>query len=100
MRFRFIEQHAQQFRVGLMCKVLRVSRAGYYAWRKRRPSARQEADQQQLALLRRLFWVNRKRYGYRRIHALARKEMPCSRHRVARLMRQDGLRVSLGVPIE
>jgi putative transposase len=94
MRFRFIERHAQQFRVGLMCKVLEVSRAGYYAWCKRRPSARQEADQQLLAILRRLFWANRKRYGYRRIHALARKEIACGKHRVARLMRQDSLRVS------
>ena len=100
MRFRYIEQHAQQFRVGLMCKVLRVSRAGYYAWRKRGPSAQQETDQQLLVLLRRLFWVNRKLYGYRRIHVLARIEVPSGRHRVARLMRQDGLRVSLGVPIE
>lgn len=94
MRFRFIERHAQQFRVGLMCKVLQVSRAGYYAWCNRRPSALQEANQQLLELLRRLFKLNRKRYGYRRIHAVARQEIPCGIHRVARLMRQDGLRVS------
>ncbi len=37
VRFRFIERHIQQFSVELMCKVLGVSRAGYYAWRKRRP---------------------------------------------------------------
>lgn len=94
MRFRFIERHDQQFRVSLMCKVLQVSRAGYYAWCNRRPSAREEANQQLLELLRRLFKENRKRYGYRRIHALAQKEIPCGIHRVARLMRQDGMRVS------
>lgn len=93
MRFRFIERYAQQFRVSLMCKMLEVSRAGYYAWLKRRPSARQEENDRLLALLRRLFRLNRKRYGYRRIHEVAQKEMPCGIHRVARLMRQDGLKV-------
>ena len=93
MRFRFIERHAQQFRVRLMCKVLQVSRAGYYAWRKRRPSAREEADQRLLLLLRRLFRLHHKRYGYRRIHKEVRKEIHCGKHRVARLMREDGLKV-------
>jgi putative transposase len=93
MRFRFIERHTQQFRVSLMCKVLQVSRAGYYAWRNRRPSARQEANDRLLRLLRRLFNLHRKRYGYRRIHEVAHKEMACGKHRVARLMRQDGLKV-------
>ena len=93
MRFRFIEWHTQQFRVSLMCKVLQVSRAGYYAWRNRRPSALQEANDRLLRLLRKLFSLHRKRYGYRRIHEVAHKEIPCGKHRVARLMRQDSLKV-------
>lgn len=93
MRFHFIERHVQQFRVSLMCKVLRVSSAGYYAWRKRKASCRQEANERLLKLLRRLFALHRQRYGYRRIHEAARKEIPCGKHRVARLMRQDGLKV-------
>ena len=93
MRFRFIKRHTRQFRVSLMCKVMQVSRAGYYAWRRRKPSARQEANQRLLKLLRRLFKLHRKRYGYRRIHEAAHKEIPCGKHRVARLMRQDGLKV-------
>jgi transposase InsO family protein len=76
-----------------MCRVLQVSRAGYYAWRKRPPSARDEANQRLLKLLRRLFALNHKRYGYRRIHHVARKEIPCGVHRVARLMSRDGLKV-------
>jgi transposase InsO family protein len=94
MRFRFIERYAQQFSVSVMCKVLGVSRAGYYAWRKRRPSERQETNQRLLLLLRTLFKLNRQRYGYRRIHAVACKEIPCGKHRVARLMRDDGLKVT------
>ena len=93
MRFRFIKRHVGQFRVSIMCKVLQVSRAGYYAWCKRGPSARDEANQRLLKLLRRLFKLNRQRYGYRRMHQVARKEIPCGRHRVARLMSQDGLKV-------
>ena len=93
MRFRFIKRHVGQFRVSVMCKVLQVSRAGYYAWCKRGPSARDEANQRLLKLLRRLFKLNRQRYGYRRMHQVARKEVPCGRHRVARLMSQDGLKV-------
>ena len=93
MRFRFIERHIQEFRVSLMCKVLEVSRAGYYAWRSRGPSAGKEANDRLLRLLRKLFSLHRKRYGYRRIHEVAYKEIPCGKHRVARLMRQDGLKV-------
>lgn len=93
MRFRFIKRHVGQFRVSIMCKVLQVSRAGYYAWCKRGPSARDEANQRLLKLLRRLFELNRQRYGYRRMHQVARKEIPCGRHRVARLMSLDGLKV-------
>lgn len=93
MRFEFIKRHAGQFRVSTMCRVLQVSRAGYYAWRKRLPSARDKANQRLLKLLRRLFALNHKRYGYRRIHHVARQEIPCGLHRVARLMSQDGLKV-------
>lgn len=93
MRFRFIKEHAQQYRVSWMCDVLQVSRAGYYAWCNRRPSAREEANRRLLLLLRRLFKLHRKRYGYRRIYQVARKELPCGENRVARLMSQDGLKV-------
>lgn len=93
MRFRFIQRHTGQFRVRLMCRVLQVSRAGYYAWCKRGPSARAEANEELLLLLRRIFKLHRERYGYRRVYEAARKEIPCGIHRVARLMRKDGLKV-------
>lgn len=93
MRFRFIQRHAGQFRVSLMCQVLEVSRAGYYAWRRREPSSRAVANQALLVRLQQIFKRHRGRYGYRRVHATVRKEIPCGRHRVARLMRQDGLKV-------
>jgi putative transposase len=46
-----------------------------------------------LVRLRQLFKQHRERYGYRRVYQAVRQEIPCSIHRVARLMRQDGLKV-------
>lgn len=93
MRFKFIKRYAAQYPVSLLCETLQVSRAGYYAWYKRPPSTRQEENRRLLALLRRLFKLHRGRYGYRRIHHEARKEMPCGKKRVARLMSENSLKV-------
>jgi transposase InsO family protein len=92
MKFRFIQHHAEQYRVRLMCSVLGVSRSGYYAWRKRQPSARERANRGLRALIRLLHRKSRRTYGYRRIHAaLAIQDISCGKNRVARLMREDGL---------
>lgn len=92
MKFRFIQQHADQFRVQLMCSVLGVSRSGYYAWRKRLPSAREQANRSLKALIGLLHWRSRQTYGYRRIHAaLVAQDVTCGKNRVARLMQEDGL---------
>jgi putative transposase len=95
MKFEFIRRHVGQFKVSIMCRMLKVSRSGYYAWRKRLPSAHALDNARLLALLRRLFALHHKRYGYRRIHQVAQKEIPCGRHRVARLMSENGLKVPL-----
>jgi putative transposase len=93
MRFRFIQTHAGQCRVDLMCRALDVSRSGYYAWRQREPSARQLANQRLMDLIRAIHRASRGLYGYRKVHRalLARGEV-CGRNRVARLMSQAGLR--------
>jgi putative transposase len=91
VKFRFIQQHAGQFRISLMCKVLGVSRAGYYAWCKRKPSCRELADRVLRRLIRLRHKEHRSVYGYRRIHVLLRKEQLVGKNRVARLMRQEGL---------
>jgi len=72
---------------------MRVARAGYYAWRDRRPSRREREDEHLLARIRAIHKASRGMYGAPRIHAELRLEhgIHVSRKRVARLMRQDGL---------
>ena len=77
-----------------MCRVLKVSTSGYYAWAKRpTKSAREIRDAELLEDIRRVHANSRGTYGSPRIHAaLVLEEAHVSRKRIARLMRQDGLR--------
>ena len=93
MRFAFIRRHEGQFRLTGMCRVLSVTRQGYYAWRRRSPSTRRAADTRLLVEIRALFERSRRSYGSPRIHCcLRRAGYRVSRKRVARLMREAGLR--------
>lgn len=90
----FIEEHRQEFDITLMCRLLAVSRSGYYAWRKRQPSAREMADAQLLAEIKKIFAASGQTYGSPRIHIELRAAgIRCSRKRVERLMRENGLKV-------
>lgn len=91
MKFRFIQRHAEEHRISVMCDVLGVSRSGYYAWLRRKPSARERADRVWRRLIRLVHKHYRSVYGYRRLHAALREEYVISRNRVARLMRLEGL---------
>ena len=75
-----------------MCRVLQVSRSGYYAWRHHLQSAHHQQDQRLLVHIRALFKRHKQRYGSPRIHrALRNQGIHCSRKRVERLMRKDRL---------
>lgn len=75
-----------------MCRLLGVSRSGYYAWRRRPPSARARADQGLSRRIRAIHEQSRGTYGAPRIRAELREAgVACSRKRVARLLRQAGL---------
>ncbi|HUG20206.1 MAG TPA: hypothetical protein VMM56_14570 [Planctomycetaceae bacterium] len=49
MRFEFIEQHREEWPITVMCRVLEVSRSGFYAWRVRPESARSQRHQELVA---------------------------------------------------
>jgi transposase InsO family protein len=92
MRYSFIRQHRQQFRIAAMCRVLQVSPSGYYAWRDRPESARRRANRGLTTRIKVEHARSRKTYGRRRIHARLRAQgVICSPNRVSRLMRQAGL---------
>lgn len=91
-RYRFVDAEKASFPVALLCRVLTVSRSGYYAWRNRGPSARQQGDQHLGAQIVAAHQGSRGTYGAPRIHAVLRAgNVRCSRKRVARLMRTAGL---------
>lgn len=93
MKYRAIKDHADRFSVRLMCRALRVSAAGYYAWRERPQSARQRSNRHLLVQIRAFHRRSRRNYGSPRIvRDLRDAGERCSENRVARLMRQHGIR--------
>ena len=93
MTFAFIATHRGIWPAGWLCEALGVSRAGFYAWRTRSPSARARADEQLRARVRASFLASDRTYGARRVwHDLLADGVACGRHRIERLMRQQALR--------
>ena len=91
-RFRFIDAEKACFPITLLCRTLRVSRAGYYAWKRRGPSARAVADDQLTRQIVVVHQQSRGTYGAPRVQAqLQAAGQVVSRKRVARLMRHAGL---------
>ncbi len=79
------------YTVEQMCRVLNVSRSGYYAWQARRASPRAQANQVLLGQIREVHLASRQTYGSPRIHAaLQRQGSVCGRKRIARLMPMHG----------
>jgi putative transposase len=75
-----------------MCRVLGVSPSGYWAWRRREPSARAHANAQLTDHIVQIHQASRGTYGARRVRAeLVASGISCGHTRVARLMRQAGL---------
>ena len=93
MKFGFIRDHLKRWPVVVMCRVLAVTRSGFYAWRKRAPSARAQRNQQLVAKIRKVHQENRQLYGSPRVHrALLIDGEIVSRNTVAKLMRQAKIR--------
>ncbi len=88
-----IQRHAPQHTVALMCRVLTVSRSGYYDWRGRTPSDRTKANTRLAADVQRVFAEHKARAGAPRITKQLREEgQVVGQNRVAHVMRTEQLR--------
>ena len=93
MRFRFIDAEKANHKVRTLCRCLRVSRSGFYAWRKRPESERSMEDRRLTQAIKTAHVEGRCTYGSPRVHAELRElGERISRKRVARLMREASLR--------
>ena len=91
--YRLIDAEKASYPISLLCRILRVSRSGYYGWKGRPPSERDRENAALTQKIREIHSRSRQLYGYPRIHAELRAlGVRCSRKRVARLMRKAALR--------
>lgn len=96
MKYQFMDDQREVFRVKKMCEVLKVSRSGYYAWKKHVPSKRKKANEWLLKRVREAYIKSRKIYGSPRIKdALNDQGIVCGKNRVARIMRDNGIRAMI-----
>jgi putative transposase len=92
-RDRFIQAELAQFPITVLCRVLGVACSDFYAWQRRPPSARQQRAQPLQGAIVQVHAASRGTDGAPRIHAtLQQQGVRCGRQRIARIMRQDGLR--------
>ena len=93
MRFRFIADHRHIWPIKIQCAVLDVSRSGFYAWRKRRPSAQAERRQKLTERIQAIHAEPRKDvYGAPRMHReLVAEGLACNRKTVAKCMQMAGI---------
>ena len=92
MRYRCIDRRRTQYSVTMMCRVIKVSRSGYYAWRVRPENQRSKTDRELTRVIRRLHAETKGVYGSPKMRdELADEGYRYGRHKVARLMRLAGL---------
>jgi len=93
VRFRFIAAEKAHHPISLLCRCLRVTRSGFYAWQGRPASAHVAHDRRLRHLVRTSFEESRHRYGSPRVHRdLLEQGIRVSRKRVIRLMQEEGLK--------
>ena len=92
MKFTFIQEHLSDYPADVACQVLAVSRSGYYAWRERPASRRQERREELVVKIQAAHLDNRKVYGSPRVYeVLAAQGTPVSENTVAKIMKKHGL---------
>jgi len=92
MKFNFIENHRKKNRISKMCEMLGVTPGGYYQWKNRGKSKRELENEYLLHKIREVHKKSYKIYGSPRItEKLKEQSISCSKHRVARIMRENGI---------
>jgi len=93
VKFSFIKEHRRRWPVALICRVLKVSRSGFFAWLRRPASKRDRRRRELIEKIRVAHQENREFYGSPRVHrALLIDGEVVSRNTVAKLMRQEKIR--------
>jgi putative transposase len=93
MRFTFIAAKKAEHTVTILCRCMRVTRSGFYAWCRRPESQHARDDRRLKVLVRASFEENKHRYGSPRVHEdLIEQQERVSRKRVVRLMQEEGLK--------
>ena len=93
MKYPFIESHVPEFPVSLLCRVMGVAVAGYYAWRRRSPSQRQVRREELIEQIRRVHVRSRGTYGSPRVHRELRAQgVAVCENTVAKVMKQASIR--------
>jgi len=93
VKYAFIRGQQGVHRIDTLCRVLGVSRSGYYEWLSRKPSERARADARLLEEIRRVHARHRGHSGAVKTWRVLRGEgIGCGKHRVARLRRCHGIR--------
>jgi putative transposase len=97
VKYRFMNEHRHEFAITLMCRVLRVARAGFYQWLHQPESERAKEDERLLGLIRDSYAASHGVYGARRVFGDLREAgESCGLHHVERLMRVHKIRAVRG----
>jgi transposase InsO family protein len=93
MKFRFISENRETFKVGRMCNVLKVSCTGFYAWLQRPESRRSRKNRFLEQKIREIHQDSNMIYGAPKVQReLKDQGIPCGKNRVARIMRKAGIK--------
>lgn len=92
MRYAFIDEHRSVWPLPVMCRILEVSKSGYFAWKNRPDSAKEKSDRVLAEKIATIHSEHRSVYGSPRIHQVLKENgFQVSRKRVARLMKELGI---------
>ncbi len=92
MRFQFLKENQKKYNIKKACKVLKISRSGYYDYLHRRKSKRSFKNEALSVIISDIFKENEGRYGSRRIQkVLLQRNIKVNEKRVSRIMSEQGL---------